>query len=251
MIPGATALLLLIAFVAFAVEVVAGFGGTVITVTLASFVLPVADILAAVVPVNIAMSTFIVGRNIRRVDSALLIRRVLPLMGVGVLAGMLLFRSSQDAVLKAVFGAFVVVVSAIELRRGAGPGQPLATVPRAVALVVAGILHGLLACGGPMLVYVLGREVTDKGVFRATLSAVWLVFNTTLLVGYAHGGTLTRESLTVSAMLLVPLVGGIVVGEWVHGKLDAVRFRTGVFTILAGAGGALVLQALVRLSWTR
>lgn len=245
-----TALFLVgVVFLAFVVEAAAGFGAAVVTVTLASLVLPLPEVLAAFVPVNLLMSAYLVVRYRDRIEREVLLKRVLPLMGVGMVVGMALFHVRGEAWLKGAFGAFVVGLAAVELLRMRKvtlvEARPLPPLVATVALVGAGVLHGIFACGGPLLVYVIGREITDKGRFRATLSAVWLVLNLVLLVNYRLAGTLTPATLQRSGILLVSLLAGIAAGEWVHDRLAVRPFRLAVFGLLFVAGGALLGRSVL------
>ena len=142
----------------------------------------------------------------------------------------------------------------IQLRPRAVPRReprPLPAVVSSVSLLAAGLVHGLFACGGPLVVYVLGRDLRDTGHFRATLSALWLVLNVFLVGSYAVAGTLDRVSLGRSAALLVPLVIGVALGERVHRRLDPVRFRRAVFALLLLAGLSLLVRTAVKLAGAR
>jgi len=240
--------LALIVLLAFTVEAMAGFGATVITVTLASHVRSIPEVLAALVPVNMLLSAYLAVRHRDAVSWRHVVRAGLGLMGLGLLVGMALYRAERHGWLKAAFAAFVVVLAGVELlrlrREGGASSEPLGPVPRAVALLLAGIVHGIFACGGPLLVYVLGRELPDKGRFRATLSAIWLVLNGLLIVNLGLAGDLGRQSLMTSGLLLGSLAGGLVLGELVHVRIDEARFRRAVYVLLLLAGLSLFGRTL-------
>lgn len=239
-----TLVLAAIVCLAFVTEAALGFGATVVTVTLGAFIAPLDVLLPAFVPLNLLLSGYLLARHGRHVERRLLVRRIVPLMALGLPAGLWLFHGGSEALLRTAFGVFVVVLSAAELLagRGAAPRRPLAVGWQAVLLALAGVVHGAWATGGPLVVYVAGRELADKRVFRATLSALWLVMNAVLVVGYLVGGDLDAESLRLSGVLLAPLVLGIAAGEWVHGRVDAALFRRLVFGLLLAAGAALALR---------
>jgi uncharacterized membrane protein YfcA len=48
----------------------------------------------------------------------------------------------------------------------------------------------------------------------------------------------------LSALLLVPLAGGIVCGEWVHHRLDERKFRVAVAALLLAAGLTLLVSSV-------
>ena len=228
------------------VEAAAGFGGTVITVALASQLLPVDDILARILPVNMVLSAYVVLRHRRHVDRRLLFARILPWMGVGLVAGYFVARSASPGWLKIAFAIFVLALSVLELvalRRKVTP-KKLPGVISAGALLGAGVLHGLFACGGPLAVWTVGREVDDKGVFRSTLSALWLALNVVLLAGFVLDARVSTLTLRDSVVLLPPLLLGIVLGERVHARLSPERFRVGVYGLLFVAALVLLVRSL-------
>ena len=232
-----------IVLLAVVVEATAGFGATVVTVTLASHLLPVEEVLASFMPLNVLLALWILSRNHALVDRTLLFRRILPTMGAGFAVGLLLVDYLGHPWLKVLFGLFVVVLSIAELT-GARERPPTALAARG-ALLGAGLFHGLFACGGPLLVWVVGRELPDKGRFRATLQSVWLVLGVLLLSRYAQSGHITRATLQTTGVLLIALLFGIPIGEAVHRRIAPGPFRRGVFALLLFAGGSLAIRTLL------
>lgn len=226
---------------AFFVEALTGFGSTVLTVAFGAQLLPLEQLLPAVVPVNLCLSTVMVARHGRHIARRLLLREVLPLMGVGFPVGFLAFASlgGDDAPLKAAFGLLVTALSVVELARRSHTPAPLGRATSAALLVLAGAVHGAFSSGGPLVVYVLSRRGLDKGAFRATLSALWLALGLVLLVGYLSQGLVTAGSLTLSAALLPSLLLGLLLGERAHARVSATTFRIVVLVLLL-AGGALL-----------
>jgi uncharacterized membrane protein YfcA len=94
----------------------------------------------------------------------------------------------------------------------------------------------MFSTGGPLLVWALGRSLTGKRAFRATLACVWLVLGSTLTLSYALNDRLDAHTLRATAAL-VPVLGVAVgVGEWAHHRLDEDRFRWVVYLLLLVAG---------------
>lgn len=238
-----------IVLLAFLVEAAAGFGGTVVTVALASQLLPVDDVLARFLPVNVLLSAYVVLRYRRHIARRLLFARILPWMGLGAVAGFFLARAVSPVWLKIVFAIFVIVLSTLELwslvrkrPRARALHAPIAS----AALLGAGVLHGLFACGGPLAVWVVGRQVDDKAVFRATLSALWLALNVLLVAALTLDAKIQVVTLRESALLLPPLAVGIALGEHVHARLSPERFRVAVFALLFVSGAILLGRSLLR-----
>lgn len=232
---------------AFFVEALTGFGSTVLTVAFGAQLLPLEELLPAVIPVNLALSTTMVLRHGRHVDRRLLLREVLPLMGLGFPVGFFAFAQltgGGDALLKAAFGALVTLLAATELLRARRPPRPLPRRAAPALLALAGVVHGAFGSGGPLLVYVLSRRGLDKATFRATLSTVWLVLGVVLLAGYLSQGLVTRGTLTVSAALVPSLAVGLLLGERAHARVDAATFRALTLVLLLAGGALLVARNL-------
>jgi hypothetical protein len=229
-----------IIWLAFTTEAATGFGGTVIAVTLGVRLYPIHVLLPLLVALNLILSSYIVWRHFEHISRRLLLTQILPVMGIGLAAGLVVFQRASNEALKTTFGVFVVAVAVRELRSvlsgGTARAQPLTPVTRTSGLLAAGIAHGLFACGGPLLVYVLGRSNLDKHSFRSTLSTVWLTLNLTLTAAYASTGRIDHTAVPILALLAPAVFLGIITGEWAHRRLDERRFRLAVLALLILAG---------------
>lgn len=231
----------LIFFLATTTQTIVGFGSVIIALTLGAQLFSVHTLLAWLVPVNLSLSGYIVLRYHRQVAWPLLLRRILPPMLVGLALGQVLFYTLHAHWLKTLLGALVVILALDALLVGSRDGRrgPGRITPWTFA---AGVVHGLFAAGGPLLVYGVSREPLDKGSFRSTLAVVWLSLGAILTVSYAVGGTLTLSRLPQLAVLLAILPVAIGVGEWLHHRVDERLFRRLLFVVLLLAGVALMLR---------
>lgn len=259
----AIAVLVAIVFAAFVTEAAVGFGATILTVTLGAHLMPITVLLPSFVPLNMLLSLWIVLRHRHDVALGHLGRRVLPAVGVGMLVGMGLYRFGTPEQLLLAFGLFVVVLSAAELHKAlrtlarrdaahlddtpdATPDDaPIAPWQSLAMLGSGGLIHGMFGSGGPMIVYVAGRELHDKGRFRATLAALWFLLNGALVAHYLQVGDLNLETARISALLLPALVLGIAAGERAHHRLPQRLFRITVWAVLLAAAAILVGRQVV------
>ena len=108
-------------------------------------------------------------------------------------------------------------------------------------LAGGGIIHGLFASGGPLIVYHASREIPDKQVFRVTLSTLWILLNSALLVSYAFTGRIDVESAALAGKLLLALAAGVVLGELIHKRVNERRFRVVVQGVLLFTGAVLLV----------
>lgn len=236
--------LALVCTLAFTIETALGFGATLITVALGSFFLDLSEILPALVPLNLVLSSYLVVRYAKHVERRFLVTRLLPFMALGLPIGIFAFGALDASMLKRAFGVFLVGVSGLELyrMRVASPVKHLDAWSERALLVAGGAIHGAFATGGPMAVYVTSRVVEDKNAYRATLSALWTILNLAMLASYGWQGALDGSAAGLAIGLAPSIAIGMTLGELLHARVPARTFRGIVFGMLAVAGLVLVLR---------
>ena len=226
-------LLGLFIFFAFTTEAMTGFGSIVIALSLGALVLPIPEILPVLVPLNIIMSSTLSWRHRHHIHWPTLWKLILPLMVLGTLSGYGLRPWLGEDSLRQGFGALVLWFSSRELWRmfkGIEVRSHAMWWSRCW-MFLAGITHGLFASGGPLLVYALSGLQLDKQRFRATLILVWLSLNSLLTVVFLLDGTLLPAAPKIG--LLAPVVvAAMLLGEWLHHRVNEERFRQAVFLVL-------------------
>jgi uncharacterized protein len=203
--------LALIACFAFAIEAAIGFGSTVITATVGAALVPLAVLLPAFIPINLALSAILLARGHRHVAWRVLLVEIAPPVAVGAAVGMAI---RGGAWLQPAFAVFVIALAVMQLVRPAT--RPLAHGPRLAVLVLGGLAHGLFGTGGPLVVYAARRRLADPTALRSTLAVLWLALNTALVASFAYTWQIARTSGVVAFALPV----GLVIGERWHRRLD-------------------------------
>ncbi len=230
----------------YTVEAITGFGSLVIALSLGALMLPINQMMPVVVPLNVLMTGYLVWRNRRYVYWPVLIKLILPLMLLGTLAGYGLRPWLGDSLLKLLFGALVFWFASRELWR---MYRGIQIIPHTLMLsraltFGAGITHGLFASGGPLLVYAMGGIELDKSRMRATLLFVWFTLNGCLSVLFLIDGTLI-PSLPRTIFYLPLLVVGVLLGEYLHHRLNEQRFRQLIYGLLVITGALLMIKAVI------
>lgn len=236
------AILAAIVFAAYVAQTVAGFGAMVITLTVGAHWFSIPDMLTLLVPVSLVQTGYIAITDRRVVDRVVLLQRVLPLMGLGTIAGYALSVAIDGNVIKQAFGVMVAVLAARELwrLRSNSDSAPLSKPVTALAMAGAGVTHGMYACGGPLLVYAIGKTGMDKRAFRATLSAIFFVLNIALTATYVASGRVGVDHLPRIGLLLAVLAIALAAGEWAHRRIAPRPFSLFVYTLLLCSGVALI-----------
>ncbi len=230
---------------AYAVQTTIGLGGMVVCVTVGAHLFALHRVLALAVPLSIVQTAYISIRHRDGIQARLLLGRILPLMVAGALVGLWIGGDIDQPWLRTGFAVLVLALALRELWTRTRPASPPTALSPAVGHGVmfgAGIVHGLYATGGPLLVYAVGRLGLGKHAFRSTLSAVWLAMNVFLCIGYASTGRLDKQTLTDVALLVPAVPIGIVIGEVLHRRVDERRFQIAVFAVLALAALALLAR---------
>mgnify|MGYP000218076226 CR=1 FL=1 len=230
---------------AYTIEAITGFGSIVIALSLGALFLPIEVMLPVLVPLNIVMTGYLLFRHRDDVHWPTLLKLILPLMAVGTLLGYGLRPWLGDTQLRLLFGALIVWFAGRELLR---MYRGLEAVPHGNLwtrfwMLMAGITHGLFASGGPLLVYALTSVSLDKAAFRATLITVWFSLNSLLTLVFLFDGSLV-PALPRVAMFLPLLIVGVVLGEYLHHRVNEQGFRKAVFVVLFATGLLLIAGVL-------
>lgn len=236
----------LVVVAAYTVQTATGFGAMLVCVTFGAQLIGLEEVIHLVVPLSFLQTGYIAIRDRDSIDWGLLLRRVLPLMSLGMAFAFFLLTKVGGPWLGLAFGIMVLLLSARDLHQlrfaTAGLDKPISRPASAAAMFGAGIIHGIYASGGPMLVYAIGREGLAKKVFRSTLSMVWILLNVILVTRFMLAGDYDQE-VALDVLLLVPAVPvGTLVGEWVHHKVDERTFKLAVLALLMAAAISLIVR---------
>lgn len=233
-----------IVLVSFTVQALTGFGSIIIAVTLGSHFLPIDVLLPILVPLDLLLNGYITARYWKKVDMPLLMKKVFPFMGAGLAAGIIFINKLSEITLKLVFGVFIVLLSSWELINSYRKRAPrnITQGETALFLLIGGLAQGVFASGGPPVVYALGRTIRDRGIFRSTLSCLWLIANAILTVDYFVTGRLTLTTTRQSLLLLLPVLAGIIIGDRFHHRVNEKHFRIIVYCLLLVAGVSILLS---------
>jgi len=229
--------------ISYTTHALTGFGGIIIAVTLASHLYPIGMLLPILVPLDILVNSYIVARRHAHIDRSILFREIVPFMLIGLVIGIAIFSYTRAAELQKVFGLFVLFLSVRELYRllKNTPTVGLSRVTSTGYMIAAGVVQGVYASGGPLLVYAVSGFNLPKSVFRSTLSALWLITNIMLVTSYSVTGKVTWESVEYFLILLPIVIGAIITGEKLHGLVNERVFKIVVFLILIVAGLSIVI----------
>ena len=193
-------------------------------------------------------------------------RKVVCIMTIGILAGIAIknVMNGQDAVLFKLLGVFVVVLAvqglfvilhstkkekacavdclAEEKNQSNEKPRKKNTPGNTALLLGAGIAHGIFVSGGPLVVAYLSKVLKDKEIFRSTISTVWIVLNTIILVDDVYSG-LWNLSLCKTQLISIPfLLIGMYIGAKLYKIMSQKVFMVLTYLLLFISGVSLLMK---------
>lgn len=216
---------------AFAVESTVGFGGSILSVTLLSFVLPAEQAVAFVPVAAVVASITVLVTDARSIDFKHAFMTVLWSLP-GLIGGTLLVGYVPELVIRLVIAVMSV---AYGVAVAAGKGVLRLRLPRPVTYAVAGFAGGIASIA---ILYVpaLLETIDDKSAARSTMALLWIGLALVRLPILLARGMLPSGLLVTGAIAVPFLVGGIIAGYALHRKLSGHDFRraAGVLLVIVG-----------------
>ncbi len=230
-----------IVFFSYTAQSISGFGSTVIAVTLGAHFFPLHLLIPSLVFLDLLLNGYLTARYAGYIHQRILWVRIIPFMTAGVAAGLLLFDILAGPVLKKILGLFVMVISAREMvSLFTSSLKAVHPIVQKLFFTLAGVIHGLYASGGPLVVYAASRLPLDKTRFRAVLTALWSILSALMTLYFILNGQWTGETAGLSLILFPGVAAGLIAGEILHKKLTERHFRFFVYIVLFAAGASLL-----------
>ena len=228
----------LVVFIANIIQCITGFAGTVLAMPFSIMLVgyptakPILNILA------LTASVGVLARHYKDVDKSEFFK-IVVIMSIGIGGGMFLAPHLIHKILGVVVVLFAVYNAVMFWRKKeVEPNKVLSF----ILLVAAGLIHGLFVCGGPLLVTYASSKIKDTKQFRATISAVWIVLNSIILVMDIRNGYFTPQLIPNITICMVLLLLAMVVGEKLARRLSKNAFMIISYFLMFDSGITLFLD---------
>ena len=229
-----------------AVKGLVGIGIPLVSLSLLSLFLPLADAVV-LLPVPIIVAN--VWQSIVTPHFVSAIRRFWPLvlaMLIGTVAGAHVLTALDAESLNLLVGTLVVLftLSSImnpELRlpvrfeRGVG----------VVAGAVGGFMGGISALFGPPIILYLTSLRLDRESFVGVISSIYLCSAVGLVIVFGSVGVMSQAQFVESAVASVPLMLGVWAGQRFRGGIREAVFRKLLLVVVLGVGVRLILLGVI------
>lgn len=109
-------------------------------------------------------------------------------------------------------------------------------------LIISGIVHGMFVCGGPLLIVYASEKLKDKDEFRATVSAVWIVLNSVIMLTDIKSGNLSVDVMPLLGVSIIILFAAIIVGNKIAKHLNKKTFMIITYLLMGISALSLMLK---------
>jgi len=241
---GALVALAAIAFLGSVVYGIGGFGSALVTIPLASHIVPLPFALAVFALMDLGNALRLGLQRPADASKADLLRMV-PMMLVGTALGItVLFRLPRAGAMLAL-GVFVLLYAGYSLVRRPG-GAIIDTHWAYVAGFAGGITSTLFGAGGPPYAIYLAHRPLTKEQFRATLTLGTLFSISTRVIVFTLSGLLLKREVWLAAAAVLPAAYvGISLGSRLFGRVSHELLLRLISLLLLASGGSLIARALV------
>lgn len=231
-------LFVLVVFCAYTVEGITGFAGTMLAMPVSMMIIGVREAKLALNVVTLMVSALICIKTHKHINVKELIKIIL-LMLIGLVIGLWMFQVLPVSGLAYIYGIFIVIIA---IRGLFVKQQKNHTKIVLIGIVLlAGVVHGLFLSGGSLLVIYAVIVLKDKSVIRATLTPVWLVLNTIILVQDIYFKRFTPHVVLLLVWCVIPIVAAVFLGDWLHKKVSQQFFVKLTYALLILSGLSLII----------
>lgn len=234
----------LVVFLTNIVQCITGFAGTVLAMPFSVMLVGIATAKPILNILGIAASVGVLIKNYKYVDKKEFLK-IVGVMGIGIIGGLFVSGdiTKSERLVHILLGLVVIIFAVYNAilfftKKEKEPNKYVSI----IILIASGIIHGIFVCGGPLLVTYAASKMKDKQQFRATLSAVWIVLNSVILISNLHDGMITKQLLPQIAISLVILVGAVIIGEKIAKKMNKELFLILSYALMLISGASLILS---------
>ena len=237
------ATLAVVAFAGAFIFGVTGFGAALVTIPLATHLVPLPFALALFALLD-CTSAWRIGLSDPKNAVGVEWKRMLPLVVAGTVIGMTILVNLPRAVSMAALGVVVLLVAVSNLVR-AGSVSILGRAWAYAAGLAGGITSTLFGAGGPPYAIYLSRRPLTKEQYRATLGICTMFSISLRVVAFIIAGPLQSPTPWLWALAVLPAsLGGLWVASKAFARFSRDTLIRAIGIMLAASGISLIARGL-------
>jgi uncharacterized membrane protein YfcA len=228
---------------AYAARGASGFGAAV-AMPLLGLVMPLKILVPAWTLIAGVAGVALLGEDRKRIAWPELVK-LLPGCLIGIAVGLYVFTTVSQQTLVLALGVFVLIYGFYSLA-GTFRADLKPKMPPGFAAAFGGFGGGMTGAtlgtlGSVFFAIYFDAVRLAKEQYRATMTAILFTLTVLRGIGYWAVGEFTYDVLVASALLLVPMLIGIFIGNRFHHNMNELVFRRTVSCTLIASGIALLL----------
>lgn len=228
------AFLIFVAFMASTVKQTTGFGFSLVSVPLLLPFLSLTEIVPIIIPL-VMVNDYLIAIGNR---NALSPRSVLPMAAaavIGIPIGIIIL-SEVDETLLTVVISVVILISGFFLLSGKTIQIRRERLTSFFVGFTSGLLCSTSGLGGPPITLFLINQRWNKLDFRNNLGLYFSIIDTFTAISLLVAGFITKDTITVDLILLIPVLAGSLAGRKLITIIDQPTFtKVTVLIVMTGA----------------
>jgi len=235
--------LLLIVLLTNIIQGITGFAGTALALPLAILVTDLATAKAILNVLGLLASIYIFIISYKNVNYYEFFKMTSGMLLGMAVAKVFLEDTLDEKTLMLIYATFVIIISVVLFKFKKGISGNIWI--DFTIIFFSGIIHELYVSGGTLLVIYAINKIEDKKTFRGTLSLLWIVLNSILMIDHAQLGYFTPTTLTLGLETIIPLAIGIVIGQYLFKRCNQKIFRNLTCGLLMFTGVLMLINNII------
>jgi uncharacterized membrane protein YfcA len=250
-IDGKDILFFIVVFISNVIQSITGFAGTVLAMPFSIMLVGYSTAKPILNVLGIVVSAGVIGLNHKSLNKKEFLK-IMGFMLAGMLGGYLITRTFHlnAGLLYKLLGAivlFFVVLGVFnsyseKYKKKKEEAHSKTNFWGYLILAVAGIVHGMFICGGPLLVVYASRKLKGRDEFRVTVSAVWVVLNSILLISDIRDGFFNPKLFVLLGICIGLLFVALWVGNIIFRHINKKWFMIITYVLMAISGVSLLIK---------
>ena len=226
-------------FVSNIVQALTGFAGVMLSIPPSMLLFGPDMAIAVINALCWGVSVVLAWRNRRYLN----LKGVLTIVGfmlAGMAIGVKLYSLVSPQIIGPVYGG-IIVAAALKNLLVKPSEKPMSHWLSAVILIGAGIILGMFASGGALLVVYLAATYHNKYTFRANVAAVWSCLNLVLMFKDFEKGMFNAQAFHLMLIAIIPLLLAVYIGNKIHSRINQRMFNYSTYGLLLLSGAMILL----------
>ncbi len=248
-------LFFVVVFVSNVIQCITGFAGTVLAMPFSIMLVgyntakPILNLLGIVVSVGVVTINF---RALNKKEFF----RIIGFMLVGMVGGFLIvhYFSVSPAILYKLLGVIVIGFMGLgcyhsfskkykeKQEKAMKENRQKTSVWSFAVLAIAGIVHGMFSCGGPLMVVYASEHLKGRDEFRVTVSATWCVLNSIILFSDVRAGCFHSKTLVLTGISVAILFAALFIGNLIFRHMNKRWFMIITYVLMGISGVSLLIK---------